>query len=302
MVSVVITTYGGDKKLVRAIKSVLMQSYEKCEIIVVDDNDPDTIARIETEKMMDQFSGNENVIYVQHKNNKNGAAARNTGLSVAKGKYIAFLDDDDIFLLNRVKNAVSFLEENKNIIGVLYGVASIRDGKLVRINKYYNGEELTALKILGNINSSIGSGSNIFILTEIAKVIRGFDEEFQRFQDIEFMLRVCEKGKIVYQNDIEIVKEETEVRNLNYEKVRYAYILLRAKFKERLYELDIKKRNKLEASVKKYKLILYLEKLMPHFLRFLRYLKHCKSDYFCSKELSKIEYNYIFDTWKYLNR
>ena len=301
MVSVIITTYGGNRKLIRAIKSVLRQSYENYEIIVVDDNDPETMARIETRKMMKQFSDNDRVAYICHERNRNGAAARNTGISAAKGKYIAFLDDDDVFLPDRVKKAISFLKENRKAIGVLYGVVSVRDNKLVSIIRHNNGEYLMTSKILEDINHSIGSGSNIFILAETVKEVGGFDERFQRFQDIEFMLRICEKGEVFYQNSIEIIKEETEIRNLNYKKVRYAYELFMKKFKKQICKEDIKIRNRLETSVRKYKWIFYLEKKAPHFIRVIRYIKHCKSDYYCNKELSEIEHDYIYGTWKCLN-
>ena len=97
LVSVIITTCNGDYKLVRAVDSVLMQTYNNIEIIVVDDNGNGTASRIETEKMMEKFSNTERVIYLKHEQNKNGSAARNTGIRTAKGKYVAFLDDDDVF-------------------------------------------------------------------------------------------------------------------------------------------------------------------------------------------------------------
>ncbi len=67
MVSVIITTYKGAKKLQRAILSVLGQTYSNVEIIVVDDNNPGTIERADTEKVMATFKKNKNIRYIQHK-------------------------------------------------------------------------------------------------------------------------------------------------------------------------------------------------------------------------------------------
>ena len=111
MVSIIITTYKRAKYIIRAIDSVLDQTYQNIEIIVVDDNDPNTIYRQEMKEIMKRYKENPNVIYLQHEHNMNGAAARNTGLSVAKGEYIGFLDDDDYFLPQRIEKLVNVLEK-----------------------------------------------------------------------------------------------------------------------------------------------------------------------------------------------
>ena len=103
MVSVIITTFGGDSKLRRAIASVLNQTYTDVEAIVVDDNDPKSEARVKTESIMQQYECDTRVVYLKHSHNMNGAAARNTGIKEARGSYIAFLDDDDYFFHNRFK-------------------------------------------------------------------------------------------------------------------------------------------------------------------------------------------------------
>ena len=66
IVSIIIPTYGRPKMLSRAINSVLNQTYKSIEIIVVDDNDPDSSARIETELMMRQYEHNARIRYIQH--------------------------------------------------------------------------------------------------------------------------------------------------------------------------------------------------------------------------------------------
>ena len=99
LVSVIIPTFQRAKYIERAIDSVLNQTYKNFEIIVVDDNDQESEARKEMIKRMDKYSSDSRIIYIKHEKNKNGAAARNTGINVAKGEYITFLDDDDYFLL-----------------------------------------------------------------------------------------------------------------------------------------------------------------------------------------------------------
>ncbi|MGG6496129.1 UNVERIFIED_CONTAM: glycosyltransferase family 2 protein, partial [Bacteroidetes bacterium 56_B9] len=82
------------------------------EVIVVDDNNPEMPARKRTELLMQQYAENAKVKYIKHEHNKNGAAARNTGIQIAKGEYIAFLDDDDEYYKNRIRICVDTLSEN----------------------------------------------------------------------------------------------------------------------------------------------------------------------------------------------
>ncbi len=89
LVSVIIPTFGDPVRLTNAIDSVLAQDYKTVEIIVVDDNGEGTEYQIKTQKIIDECK---NVKYICHRFNKNGSAARNTGISVAEGYYIALLD------------------------------------------------------------------------------------------------------------------------------------------------------------------------------------------------------------------
>lgn len=112
LVSVVIPTFGEDASIEGSVDSVLCQKYDYFEVIVVDDNAPGTKGRIETEHLMKKYKDDPRVIYIKHEKNKNGAAARNTGARAAKGSYIAFLDDDDQFLPDKIKRQVDYLEKH----------------------------------------------------------------------------------------------------------------------------------------------------------------------------------------------
>ena len=112
-VSVVIPTYKNRGGLRESINSVISQNYDNLiEIIVVDDNDPDSEFRMSTSLLMQQYADNRLVKYICHDTNKNGAAARNTGIRASCGDYIAFLDDDDLFLSHKLEKQVSYLEQH----------------------------------------------------------------------------------------------------------------------------------------------------------------------------------------------
>lgn len=100
-VSVIIPTYNRTHLIGRAIQSVLNQTYQDFEIVVVDDASKDN-----TEEVVKSFNG-EKIIYLRHKNNRGAQAARNTGIKAAKGGWIAFLDSDDEWLPQRLEVGLS---------------------------------------------------------------------------------------------------------------------------------------------------------------------------------------------------
>lgn len=114
LISVIIPTYKRSNFLPRAIKSVLDQTYTNFEIVVIDDNNPNSEYRKQTEKLMGEFENNPRIIYIQHDHNKGAAASRNTGIYNCSGQYIAFLDDDDVCTKDRLKKQYSVFEQNRN--------------------------------------------------------------------------------------------------------------------------------------------------------------------------------------------
>lgn len=220
MVSVIITTYGGGEKLERAILSVLCQTYKDFEIIVVDDNEPYTDSRYKTESIMEKFENEKRVKYIKHKKNMNGSAARNTGIKEARGEYIAFLDDDDIYLSKRIELSLKFLIENPQYKGVCTGVIFIEYGNIYNL-LIPTQRELHYKDIILD-QSAIGTGSNIFVESDVVRSVLGFDESFFRFQDLEFMIRITQVCRIAYCDDLLIIKDVNKNRKLNYLKVKNA--------------------------------------------------------------------------------
>lgn len=212
LVSVIIPTYKRYDKLKRAIESVLNQTYSNIELIVVDDNSPGTTERYNTESLMNLYKENSNIIYIKHDKNKNGAAARNTGLSIAKGKYIAFLDDDDEFMVDKIKYQVELLENKDISWGACYTkFVRKKDGKLLDRGIEDNEGYLTRDILKGIL--FISSGSNILIKKDIADKVGGFNESFQRRQDIEFLLRVSKITKIAHVDRILLIIHKDDKSN-----------------------------------------------------------------------------------------
>ena len=103
-VSVIIPAYNGDRYIGDALESVLAQTYPHYEIIVVDDGSTDN-----TSQIVQAYGDRVNYIYQE---NQGVAAARNQGIRVSTGEYIAFLDQDDFFLANKLSEQVSCLKSH----------------------------------------------------------------------------------------------------------------------------------------------------------------------------------------------
>ncbi len=212
LVSVIIPTYKGANFLSRAIKTVINQTYHNIEIIVVDDNGIGTVSQKETELVIKEFDDNR-IIYLKHKNNINGAAARNTGLKKAKGFFICFLDDDDLLLENRIFDAVSFLEKNEEYDGVFTNVACCDENlSITKVVKITHEGDCTKQLLLNEM--FFGTGSNIFITKKAFDKVGFFNDKFVRHQDLEYMIRFYRFFKTGIVNKIEIIKSKNGINNI----------------------------------------------------------------------------------------
>ncbi|MFX0035955.1 MAG: glycosyltransferase family 2 protein [Candidatus Hermodarchaeota archaeon] len=186
LVSVIIPTYGRPNELRRALNSVLKQTYNNIEIIIVNDDPENKIDLIIPKK--------DYVKVINHTRNKGGAAARNTGIKEAKGKYIAFLDDDDLFLKNKIEKSVKLMDSlSEEWVGLYSWWINIETKKVVRS---FIEEDLSLALLTLNKKFILGGTSSLFLKSEIVKSIGGFNPSYIRHQDWEFILRVCMEGKI----------------------------------------------------------------------------------------------------------
>ncbi|MFL2060978.1 glycosyltransferase family 2 protein [Marinilactibacillus psychrotolerans] len=203
-VSVIIPTFKRSTYLKRAIDSVLSQTYSNIEIIVVDDNDPETEYRKETKELMLSFSDYTNIIYLEHEHNKNGSAARNTGIRASSGEYITFLDDDDEFLSNKIELQVKKMEQLDESWGGCYtGYKKIGESGSIQESKEKREGNILVIALMRNL--FVGSGSNLLFRRKAVEAIGEFDESFIRNQDFEFLVRICHKYKIAYVDSCELL-------------------------------------------------------------------------------------------------
>lgn len=195
-ISVVIPTYNRAHLLPKAVKSVMAQTLQPLEIIIVDDLSTDN-----TKEVVESFQ-NEKIKYVVNSRTKGANGARNTGILMAKGEYIAFQDSDDIWLPDKLEKQVQFIKNHPETDMCFCSLKLESFSRVVPKRKVGQNEIYPLLK-RGNFIST----QTIFIRTDIAKKIL-FDEKLKRFQDWDFCLRVAEKHIVLHLNEVLAVAEE----------------------------------------------------------------------------------------------
>ncbi|MCK5146213.1 glycosyltransferase [bacterium] len=236
LVSTIIPTFQRAQCLKRAINSVLNQTYQNIEVVVVDDNDPVTEFRLETENLMSFYSNDKRVRYIKHEKNKNGAAARNTGILHAKGEIICFLDDDDWFLPQKIKIQLDKLISNKSFDGVYCG--RMENGVLVTLTVSGDLKEQILL------SEFIPATSTLMIYKSCLEDIGGFNINYRRHQDSELLLRFFKKYQIYSIPRSLIImgpnKAENELHGKALEQLKNSYL---AEFDEKINEINVRNKN-----------------------------------------------------------
>ena len=185
-VSVIIPSFNRAATLPRAIDSVLKQSFDDLELIVVDDASTDG-----TEAVVQQFH-DDRVRYLRHSKNRFAAAARNTGMQAARGEYIAFLDSDDEWLNHKLECQVDSLQSCDASWGCCYGGANVIDVRTHRRRVYRPTHS-------GNVlNSYLMSRFIVWTPTFLFRracldEIGMMDESLIRCQDRDFFVRFFDR-------------------------------------------------------------------------------------------------------------
>lgn len=138
LISIIVPSYKRDRSVVeRAISSLLCQTYEKIQIVLVDDNAREDLAeyRKQLSEMVEEIA-DQRLLYVQNEENLGGSGARNRGIQICSGEYVTFLDDDDEYLPEKVEKQYGFMLENS--LEVCFGKLNIynEEDKLVDVREH----------------------------------------------------------------------------------------------------------------------------------------------------------------------
>ena len=181
VVSVIIPTFNRWPLVGEAIESVLAQSYSDFELIVVDDGSTD-----ETHKELAKF-GSRLRFFV--KDRAGVAAARNFGVSRAAGRYVAFLDSDDLWLPKKLEMQTAFMERDAAVQICQTEEIWLRHG--VRVNPKSRHQKPSGDIFIRSLELCLVSPSAVMMTKELFLRVGGFDERFPVCEDYDLWLRIA---------------------------------------------------------------------------------------------------------------
>ena len=202
-VSIILPVFNRNKTLQRAVASVLGQTFNNFELIIVDDSSTEPVVSA-LSKISDS-----RIRHFRHVVNKGAAAARNTGIKKAVGRYIAFLDSDDEWLPNKLLSETTAMELGSNrqpASCARHFVANGLDGDSWR---RLLPTDMNWRKRLLTIGCDLSPGSTLFVRREIFDEVGFFDETMRRYEDWDWLLRYLSRY------DIKIVEDTLAVIHLS---------------------------------------------------------------------------------------
>lgn len=187
LISVIIPTFGRTEWLSRAIDSVINQTYDNIEIIVVNDNLLGSESYETVMKILNKYNTNNKVKSFADGINRGGSYARNKGISLCKGEYITFLDDDDFYYENKIETQLNHLLKMQLDVSIC-NMDILKDNKLIT-DRRSNARigDIPSFLIYGNCFTPM-----IFTKKEVLVSIDGFTKS-PRFQDHILILKMLEK-------------------------------------------------------------------------------------------------------------
>lgn len=206
-VSAIITTRNRSYLLKRAIESVLTQTYNEMECIVVDDSSTD-----DTREVCSKYPIM--YIHISKEESRGGNYARNLGIKASLGEYVAFLDDDDFWLPTKIEKQVALIEDqNCEMVYCMRLYQDMHNGKVVK--EWAEPRP----KPQGNLRDEIfkhyiTNTSCILARKSLIEQIGGFDENLRKWQEYDLMIRAAQVSEIYYVNEnLCVYRNDNEDRN-----------------------------------------------------------------------------------------
>jgi glycosyltransferase involved in cell wall biosynthesis len=184
-VSVVIPVYNRAVPVRRAIESVLSQTCQDFEVIVVDDaSTDDSCAAVSS-------FADPRITLVRHERNRGGSAARNTGIGAGSAPFVAFLDSDDEWSPTKVQRQLGVFETSAVPLGLVYTGTeyNFADGT-VNVEIPQPEADVSRALLTRNV---VGGSSVAMIPRAVFETVGGFDESLPSSQDMDLWLRVCSR-------------------------------------------------------------------------------------------------------------
>lgn len=189
LVSVIIPYYNNEKSIIRAIKSVVNQTYKNVEIILVDDGSIDKSYSLVNEYIKD-LNSNINIINITQKNS-GPSVARNRGIKLAKGKFIAFLDADDSWKNYKIENQIKVLKCNPNIdlLGCNFNIINLKSNTVDR--KIFIKKPLEKISFRKLLYKHYYATPCVIVKNQVIKECGLFNENQKHMEDSLLFTRIA---------------------------------------------------------------------------------------------------------------
>ncbi|KAA9404509.1 glycosyltransferase family 2 protein [Haloarcula sp. CBA1131] len=229
LVTVVITTYDRPEFLQKAVDTVTAQRYDPIELIVVDDHSPTPADDVLNDRDLDF----ERFEIHRHAENQGANAARNTGIEVASGEYIAFLDDDDRWDPEKIATQVNAFQDSGPEVGVVYTGRKVvdDDGGVTRVWAPDQPDgDMTKALLCRNV---VGTQSSVMVRSDIAKETP-FDETIPRWADLEWYVAASTKCEFAAVDEPLVIYDRRAHNRISddYEVLEESYELFIEKYRD----------------------------------------------------------------------
>ena len=196
-VSVIVPTYNRANRLEGTLRSIVSQTYQDFELIVVDDGSTDN-----TSKVIESFPSAQ---YLPMKKNSGVSKARNIGLACAKGEFICFLDSDDLWKEKKLEIQIHWMESNTDNQVCYTDEIWVRNG--VRVNQMNKHRKYTGDIFRHCLALCIVSPSSVMIRARLFSEIGNFDESLPACEDYDLWLRIAVKYAFHFIEEPLIIKQ-----------------------------------------------------------------------------------------------
>lgn len=188
-VAVVLPTYNRARLLARAVRSVLQQSYEDWELWLIDDGSTD-----DTRAVVEPFLQTHPRIFYCYQDNGGVSRARNRAIFATAAPYVAFLDSDDEWLLDKLERQIRFVQQNPNLRLVHGEEIWLRNGELLRPLKKHQKSGGRIFKRC--LSLCCISPSTVMMQTDLARSLGGFREDFPVCEDYDLWLKIAAQEEV----------------------------------------------------------------------------------------------------------
>lgn len=241
-VTVIIPTYNRAHLIKDAVESVLNQTYQNFELIVIDDGSTDN-----TKEFLRGYKDKLRYLYQE---NQGRSAARNYGINLAKGEFIAFLDSDDIWFPDKLARQVPILESAPSNVVLVHGYKCIIDKNLqpipgweLKLRNLYALAERGEETYFNYLKSPCIFTSTILVKKKILLEINGYDVSIQGREDLDLYLRLLMRNyRFAFISEPPLIKYRWHENNTHEISCNFSYLQVYEKHLNECIKLGVNHR------------------------------------------------------------